>query len=461
MPSKSGASHPAGTNPSSPLSGGTRAADSSLETHFYRALSQAGALAQDQELLVAFSGGLDSRVLLQLAAAAQPHAGFRLRAVHVHHGLSANADAWVDFCRTTCAALNVPLDIVHVAVDKSSGLGIEATARAARYQALLEAGADWVLLAHHEDDQAETLLLQLLRGAGAKGLSAMAAADPKRRLLRPLLDVSRAELERYARAQGLSWIEDESNADTAYDRNYCRHQILPVMTQRFPAARTTLARSAGHLAEAAQLLDALAMLDAAGAVDADRLSISALAALDAARARNLLRWWLSASEQAVPGTAALQEMLRQLIGARADASVQLVLGDMCIRRYRGLAYLERNTLPLPLAMAWHGEAELWLPDGSRLVFERGHGTGLAVARLGMNMLQIRNRQGGERFQPDCRRPSRTLKHLLQEAVMPPWLRARLPLLFWGEQLVVVPGIGIACGLEAAADEEGLEVYWQP
>ena len=461
MPSRSGARHPAGTNPSSPVSGGTRAADSSLETRFHRTLSQVGALEQDQQLLVAFSGGLDSRVLLQLAAAVHTHTDFRLRAMHVHHGLSANADAWADFCRDTCATLGVPLDIVHVSVDKTSRLGIEAAARAARYRVLLGTGADWVLLAHHEDDQAETLLLQMLRGAGAKGLSAMAAVDPGRRLLRPLLDVSRAELAHYAKTHDLCWVEDESNADTAYDRNYCRHEILPVMARRFPAARATLARSARHLAEAAQLLDALAVMDATGAVEAGRLSISALAALDAPRARNLLRWWLSASEQAAPSTAALQEMLRQLVEARTDASVQLVLGDMRVCRYRGFAYLEPNTVSLPLAMTWQREAELSLPDGSRLVFERQCGGGLAVVRLDVDKLQIRNRQGGERFQPDCRRPSRTLKHLLQEAAMPPWLRARLPLLYCGDKLAAVPAIGIACELQASEDEEGVEVYWQP
>jgi tRNA(Ile)-lysidine synthase len=424
-------------------------------------LQLAGALAQPQTLLVAFSGGLDSRVLLQLAADLRPQARFRLRAMHVHHGLSANADDWAEFCRQTCAALDVPLDVVRIDVARNGGLGIEAAARAARYQALLNAGADWVLLAHHEDDQAETLLLQLLRGAGAKGLSAMAAADPHRRLLRPLLDVTRAELERHARDHGLRWIEDESNADIAYDRNYCRHEILPVMARRFPAVRKTLARSARHLAEAAGLLDALASLDAAHALEGGRLRISALAAMDEPRARNLLRWWLSASERLLPNAAALGEILRQLVEAKADANVRFVLGERVLRRYRGYAWLERETAPVPIDLTWHGETEMRLPDGSRLSFERRPGAGLAWHHLDKMPLRICNRQGGEHFRPDSRRPTRTLKHLLQEAAVPPWQRQRLPLLYLGETLAIVPGIGTACALQAAPHEEGLEVRWQP
>lgn len=462
MASKAGSSHLAGDHPPPPVSGGTDgAAVSSIETRFRDALQLAGALAQPQTLLVAFSGGLDSRVLLQLAAGLRPQARFRLRAMHVHHGLSANADDWAEFCRQACAALDVPLDVVRIAVARNSGLGIEAAARAARYQALLATDADWVLLAHHEDDQAETLLLQLLRGAGAKGLSAMAAADPQRRLLRPLLDVTRAELEHHARDHGLRWIEDESNADTVYDRNYCRHEILPVMARRFPAARTTLARSARHLAEAAGLLDALASLDAERAVEGGKLRISALAAMDEPRARNLLRWWLSASVRLVPNAAVLAEILRQLVEAKADAHVRFVLGERVLCRYRGYACLERETAPVPIDLAWHGETELRLPDGSRLSFERRQGAGLAWHRLEGRQLRICNRRGGERFRPDSRRPQRTLKHLLQEAAMPPWLRERLPLLYLDQTLAIVPGIGTASALQAAPHEEGLEVRWQP
>jgi tRNA(Ile)-lysidine synthase len=441
------------------LDADSRASRDRLQTHIYNALHHADCL--DKTLLLAFSGGLDSRVLLQLLAAIKSQSNFHLRAMHVHHGLSPNADRWAEFCTAVCLELGVPLQVVHVKVENDSGQGVEATARVARYQALLSDTADYVVLAHHEDDQAETLLLQLLRGAGVKGLAAMGAIDLNRRLLRPLLNVSRAELQAYAERQGLHWIEDESNSDITYDRNYCRQQILPVILQRFPAAKSTLARSAAHMAEAAQLLDELAAMDAELQVCGGRLRISGLADMPEPRARNLLRWWLSANQQRVPSSARLYEILNQLLSAKADARIKLMLGNAAIRRYRDFAYLEHEAPAPVLAMLWQGEAELQLPDGSRLVFERKTGQGLALERLGISRLRISNRLGGERFKPDLARPTRTLKHLLQEAAMPPWLRERLPLIYCEDMLAVVPGVGVACELQARPDEPGLTIGWEP
>lgn len=416
-----------------------------------------------QKLLAAFSGGLDSRVLLELLTRLQPVLQYELSAMHVHHGLSANADSWADFCRTVCLDLNIPLEIVHVEVPADSGKGKEAAARKARYAVLNGGGADFIALAHHEGDQAETLLLQLLRGAGVKGLSVMAKHDGKNRYLRPLLDVPRAELADFAAQQELTWIEDESNADTGYDRNFCRHQILPVMEQRFPAATRTLARSAFHLAESAQLLDQLAELDARSCIQDGQLNVKAMAGLTEPRARNLLRWWLAGHQQTMPSAQRLEEMLRQLLSARADASVKIAVDGeqgVWLRRYRDLAYLESGAATLPLGLMWQGEAELTLPDGSRLVFEEKLGEGLAFRRLGINKLRISSRLGGERFRPDANKPTRTLKHLLQESHMPPWQRQRLPLLYCDDTLAVVPGIGVAADMHALAQEPGLVVTWQ-
>ncbi len=424
-----------------------------------------------QKLLLAFSGGLDSRVLLELLAELRSSIDFDLSAMHVHHGLSPNADAWAKFCSDTCAALNVPIEIVHVSVAKDSGLGLEAAARTARYLALLNTGADYVVLAHHQDDQAETLLLQLLRGAGPKGLSGMALRDEERRLLRPLLDNTRAELLSFAKQHHLQWITDESNADISYDRNYCRHEIFPIIEKRFPAAKQTLARSASHLAEAAMLLDELAQLDIRqndiGKVDSVRLpkqlDLAVLANLSEPRARNLLRWWLSVNEQNLPSAVRLQEMLRQLLTAKADADVKITINSaegVYLRRYQGFAYLESSTDSLPIALVWQGEAELRLPDNSRLIFEKKSGCGLAFKRLGINKLRITHRLGGERFKPDSERPTRTLKHLLQEAKMPPWQRERLPLIYCDDTLAIVPGIGVECTLQARGNETGLMVAWE-
>lgn len=418
-----------------------------------------------QKLLLAFSGGLDSRVLLELLAELRSSIGFNLSAMHVHHGLSPNADNWAKFCSDICAALNVPIEMVHVSVAKDSGLGLEASARSARYKALLNADTDYILLAHHQDDQAETLLLQLLRGAGAKGLSGMARQDESRRLLRPLLDVSRAELLAFAEQRRLQWITDESNNDVSYDRNYCRHEIFPVLKKRFPAAKQTLARSASHLAEAAMLLDELAQIDLARGQKQQsqkQLDLRVLADLPEARARNLLRWWLTANGQPLPSTIRLQEMLRQLLTAKADARVKITVNsaeNVYLRRYQGCAYLESGSAN-PMALLWQGEAELKLPDNSRLVFEKKSGCGLAFKRLSINKLRITHRAGGERFKPDLTKPTRTLKHLLQEANIPPWKREHLPLIYCDDVLAVVPGIGVECTLQARADEMGMIILWE-
>jgi tRNA(Ile)-lysidine synthase len=411
-----------------------------------------------QSLLLALSGGLDSRVLFDLLVNLRAALGFKLQAMHVHHGLSPNADDWTEFCRQLCHSYQVPFEVVRVKVQRDSGQGLEAAARKERYQALLSTTADHVVLAHHLDDQAETLLLQLLRGAGVKGLSAMAARDADRRLLRPLLDVSRAALEAYALNHQLQWVEDESNFGHGYDRNFLRHQILPELVRRFPAARETLARSAAHMAEAALLLEELASEDAQRHVRDNLLDTVGLAGLSEPRARNLLRWWLSVNKVALPSAIRLQEMLRQLLSAKPDASLKIKLDHACLRRYQGMAYLHFEVVSQPVALTWQGEASLTLPDNSQLLFQREMGLGLALNKAAK--LRISARQGGERFKPDRERPTRTLKHLLQEAQMPPWLRERLPLIYCEDTLAVVPGIGVACELQAKHEEMGLVIAWQ-
>ena len=425
-----------------------------------------------RRLTLAFSGGLDSRVLLQLLVALRSSAGFELHAMHVHHGLSPNADAWAEFCRNTCQRLDVPLTVERVEVSRDSGLGLEAAARQARYEALFSAQTDFIVLAHHQDDQAETLLLQLLRGSGVKGLAAMAAEDDARRIVRPLLEVPQDVLRQYAIANKLEWIEDESNEDTRYDRNYLRHEVLPVIERRFKRAGRLLARTAGHMAEAALLLDELAAIDAGvapgqkGGFNFDearqRLMLSSLRALNLPRARNLLRWWLALNGLEMPGASRLEDMLRQLLGARVDAVISIkASSDATLRRYRDAIYLERRHHDRPVSLLWSGQPELQLPDGSRLTFEKRPGLGLACERLGADKLRIASREGGERFKPDANRPTRTLKHLLQEADIPPWERDRIPLVYLDDALAVVPGIGVAADFQAQVDEPGLVIGWQP
>lgn len=412
-----------------------------------------------QHLCVGLSGGLDSVALLDLLDHARAAFPFTLSALHVNHQISPHADAWEAFCQTLCADRHIPFAASHV-VCQRTGSGLEAAAREARYQAFADVQADYLVLAHHLDDQAETLLLQLLRGSGVQGLGAMparrnASAGPV--LLRPLLGVTRAQLHAYAEAQALVWVEDESNQDAQYDRNYLRHQVLPHLGHRFPAYRQTLARSSRHLAEAADLLQDLARIDAQAAIQEGHLHVSALRSLSLPRAKNLLRYYLEQQGVRAPATTRLEELLRQLLTASADACVQLPISGAIIGRYRDQVYVLRQQ-PAPEAdweITWQGEAELRLPTAHRLVARQAQGDGISLEKLAGRPLILCNRRGGERLQLAASRPRRSLKNLLQEAAVPAWQRPHLVLAYCAGDLVCVPGVGISCHWRAQAGAPGL------
>jgi len=430
-----------------------------------RVLRQAG--LGGARIVVGLSGGLDSVVLLHCLVDLAPKLDFTLGALHVHHGLSPNADLWARFCADLCARLGVPFAQANVAVERASGLGLEAAARQARYAVFRQQQADAVALAHHRDDQAETLLLQLLRGAGVRGMSAMPAVrtlEPAGglRLVRPLLQVSRASIHAYARGRGLSWIEDESNADARFDRNFLRTRILPELAARYPGVSDTLGRAADNLADAAQLMDELAGSDARGAVSRDSLRLSSLACASPARARNLLRWFLERQGFLPASRDQLEEGLRQALAARDDARLQVKLGSARLRRHRGRLYLESagREPGRRWRLAWRGERELALPAGlGSIRFDPSVGTGLSMERLRAGEAVVRARAGGERIRLAPNRPSRTLKNLLRESGVPEWQRNRLPLLFVGDALVWVPGVGEDCRFAAAAGEAGVLPRW--
>jgi len=421
-------------------------------------------LNPNQSILLALSGGLDSSVLLHLLAAAKQIIPFQLHAMHVHHGLSPNADAWADFCMQQCQLLNVPLEIVRVQLDLNAKQGIEAAARQLRYEALFDSkengiAPNFVVTAHHQDDQAETLLLQLFRGAGVKGLASMAAIDESRRLMRPLLDVSRQALQEYAEQHHIPWCDDESNDNTQYERNFVRHDVMPVLAIRYPSVKSVLARTASHLAEANNLLDTLARIDADSLLQNNSLCLQGLIDLDLARAKNLLRWWFSQNQLAMPTSEHLTEIIQQLFNAKPDANINIQLQNLSLKRYQQRAYLCAERLAESFDMTWNGEPHLSLPNGGKLHFKQVVGSGLAL-KHGMTKLRITNRDGGERFKPDVLRPTRTLKHLLQDANIPPWQREHLPLIYWHDTLALVPNIGIAHELQATENELGLDIVWQ-
>ena len=289
-----------------------------------------------ERLCVGLSGGCDSVVLLHVLAGLG--FGDRLQAVHVHHGLSANADRWAEFCADYCRRLGVGFALEHVAIDRNSGLGLEAAARAARYAVFARSAGDVVLLGHHRGDQAETLLFNLLRGAGVAGAAAIPVErrHQHRRLLRPLLDVARAEIEAYANDHRLDWVDDESNRDTGLTRNFLRHEVLTVLAGRFPAAERNLAQAAGRFAEADALLGELAGLDWRAAADGDALKLAALRELSLPRLKNLLRYRLRQLGWHVPAAARLDEFARQLQSAGADRHPALDLAEGSMVAGRGM-----------------------------------------------------------------------------------------------------------------------------
>ncbi|MFM9835967.1 MAG: tRNA lysidine(34) synthetase TilS [Methylophilaceae bacterium] len=410
-------------------------------------------------LLIAFSGGLDSTVLMHLLSKLRSDLSFQLSAMHVHHGLSKNADEWATFCTKTCDDLNIPIKVHKVTLDKTSGLGIEAAARKARYACLSSTNADFVCLAHHQNDQAETLLLQLARGAGVKGLAGMAQQDYGRKLLRPLLNFSRLELEGYAKQYRLQWIEDESNDDTHFDRNYIRHSVLPALQLRYPAITQTLSRAAENLADASELLDDLAQLDAKTFIHDQKISLEAFKLLSVPRQSNLMRFWLAQNQIGMPSAKQLQQILQQVLYAKSDALVKIKVAEsQYIRRFQSNIYLVKELAKsAPINLLWQGESEMALPDSSMLVFTKKLGEGIVLSP-GVK-LRIKNREGGERFRPELGRPSRTLKVVLQTSAMPPWQREKLPLVFMDETLAYIPNLGAAAELQAKAHESGYVIQW--
>ncbi len=407
---------------------------------------------------VGFSGGLDSVVLLHLRAGFCSRTGHALQAIHVHHGLSPNADAWADFSRKLAMGLGVTCVVERVSVKRRDMLGLEAAARHARYAVYAQMDCDVLLLAQHLDDQAETLLLNLLRGSGVRGLAAMPECRVLRgqlKLVRPLLDISRADLLEYALSNGLSWVEDESNADQSFDRNFLRHGVMPRLTKRFPSAADTLARTARHAAETDALLLEVAQDDLARCVEADGFCLNAASFLSEPRLRNVLRCWLQ-RKGIVADTRAFDVLLRMMRDARADASPCWVWRDHAVRKYRDRLFVTPAQLRQGSAQefTWQGGAVTSVATWSgALHWQKMSSVGISEQAL-HGRLMLRPRVGGEGIRLAPGGPTRKLKHLFQEAGVPPWTRETLPLLWIDDQLAAVPGLWIA----AEFFQEG---GWQP
>ncbi len=414
----------------------------------------------DAPVAVGFSGGMDSAVLLDLACGVFLAPG-RLRALHVNHGLHDDAGKWEGFCRGACAERGIPLEVLRVGVAKS-GASLEGRAREARYGAFRKtlAPGEFLLLGHHLDDQMETLLLRLLRGAGLRGLTGI----PGRRALgrglifRPLLHCERRELADYARERGLAWVEDASNRDIGFDRNFCRHEILPLMGRRWPGYRRDWERSRQLIGRADGLLDELAGIDLArcAADKANCLRVDRLRQLGRPRLHNALRCWIEAGTGRPADPGKLRRLPDGLILPEQEIRAEIEFGEHFVRKYHDGLYLLPRLAPVEqdYSVEWNPSRQpvLALPGNGSLHAKPVSGEGLAGKSY-----RVRYRQGGESCRL-ARRPTKTLKKILNEARLAPWLRNRLPLLHDGENIAAIPGIGTA--ESALAGETAYQIEWR-
>lgn len=429
-----------------------------------------GGLPWETSLCVAFSGGRDSTVLLHALAGVQDQAGFRLRALHVNHGLQTEATRWEEHCLAVAGGLRVPCGVLQVE-PRNDGCGMESAAREARYAALKSelAPGEWLLTAHHADDQLETVLLHLLRGSGVTGLAGIPrqAIFGPGTLSRPLLAVPGEALAAYAdrelRPRGITWLMDPMNADPAYDRAYLRQAIAPALRQRFPAAAVAAARSAELAAEATGLLTDLARVDAADVVAGDHLRLAPFSALSQARQRNLLRHVARQRGWAIPPERRLRAGLSQLLSAGPGKQPVLRWSGHEVRRFRDDLYLLDAAVPAggvgpDPVQPWSGGPLKLGGVRGELGLLAGTGVGLAPAVVA-DGLTVAFRSGGERVRAGEDRHHRTLKFLFQSRGVFPWMRCHVPLVFARQQLAAVADLWTADWAAAGPAETGQQIVW--
>ena len=429
----------------------------------------AGAFPSETRFVVAFSGGADSLALLHAFVRARESApGLRLRAVHVDHHLHSESTGWARQCREVCRRLSVDLTVLDVDVKANvDGHGDEGAARAARYEAFerILSAHDVLCTAHSEDDHVETVLLNLLRGTGPRGL---AGIPDERRLgeglvARPVLSVSRAALQAYARATGFPLIHDPANDDQRFSRVVLRRKVVPVLEARWPRMRASLARAAELGRESAELLDALAAIDLepAGGICARTLEVAAVGALEPARLRNALAGWLRSRGIASPGARRIEQIAREVIGARSDAMPCVRLGDVEVRRFRGRIRLVPRMSPVAarVVRGWRIPETLTLDHGS-LAWEPCTGGGLDNAVRDSEIL-VRLRGDGARWMRPLRGRGHSLKKRFQSLGIPPWERGRIPLVYVGGVLAAIGSVWIDPRLTAPPGSPGWRVVWTP
>lgn len=419
-----------------------------------------------QRFMVAFSGGLDSTVLLHsLAALRADLPGIAIVALHIDHGLQPQSRDWSRWCVAQCRALGLACEVAVVDVVRARGASLEAQARDARYAAFATrmTPGDCLLTAHHADDQAETLLLQLLRGAGVHGLAAMPFQAPFARgvLARPLLAFTRVQLAAYAADQRLAWQDDPANDNGGFDRNFLRHRVMPALRERWPSVAVTVGRSAAHCADAARLLDQIAAQDLRNVAAADAtLRIDRLRDLPAERQRHLVRYWLRDLHLPVPRQSRTEQIIVQMLAADADRYPLIAWPGAEVRRYRDRLYA---MAPLPFhdahrQLTWDIRVPLDVPElGLCLTAVPARGAGLSAQRCDGATVTVRFRGGGEVCRPAGRAHHKPLKKLFQEIGVPAWERDRVPLIYLDGCLAAVGGYWICAPYQAAPEEPALRL----
>jgi tRNA(Ile)-lysidine synthase len=416
---------------------------------------------------IAYSGGLDSHVLLQVLASIQNKIKPKLIAVHINHGISNDADLWVKHCQRICEDLVIEFQTFSVDLSHKSDKGTEAFAREKRYEVLgnLISSHDLLLTAHHMDDQVETILLQLMRGSGPDGLVGMPQAREfsKGILLRPLLDYSREEIRDYALSESLSWVEDESNKSNKYDRNFLRNRIIPELITRWPGALKTMQRAARHQAEARSLINEISGSDLDVVCESiyTKVDISRFNNLSGIRKKNVLRAWIKKNKLDMPDAQIVEKIIAEVIHANTDRNPCVKWKGGEIRRYRGYLYIMK-LLPahdVELNKCWDLDESLKLTSGY-LKAVSGKGSGIKKDMLSNDIVEIRYRQGGEQIRLSGRVETHELKKLFQAQGILPWLRDRIPLIYHKNELIAVADLWVESKYAATEDEAAWQIIWE-
>lgn len=416
---------------------------------------------------IAYSGGLDSHVLLHVLASIQNKIKPKLIAVHINHGISNDADLWVKHCQRICEDLVIEFQTFSVDLSHKSDKGTEAFAREKRYEVLgnLISNHDLLLTAHHMDDQVETILLQLMRGSGPDGLVGMPQAREfsKGILLRPLLDYSREEIHDYALSESLSWVEDESNKSNKYDRNFLRNRIIPELITRWPGALKTMQRAARHQAEARSLINEISGSDLDVVCESiyTKVDISRFNNLSGIRKKNVLRAWIKKNKLDMPDAQIIEKIIAEVIHANTDRNPCVKWKGGEIRRYRGYLYIMK-LLPahdVELNKRWDLDESLKLTSGY-LKAVSGKGSGIKKDMLSNDIVEIRYRQGGEQIRPSGRVETHELKKLFQAQGILPWLRDRIPLIYHKNELIAVADLWVESKYAASESEAAWQIIWE-